>query len=62
MPKPAFEICEEDFSKTVLDYLLFEQKIDAKSFADSITRKVLYSSTISKIEETVNINIKVSNQ
>ncbi len=61
MPKPAFEIREEDFSKTVLDYLLFEQKIDAKQFADNITRKVLYSSTISKIDETVNINIKISN-
>lgn len=59
MPKPAFEICEEDFAKTVLDYLLFEQQIDPKQFADSITRKVLYSSTISKIEETVNINIKI---
>lgn len=59
MPKPEFEIYEEDFAKTVLDYLLFEQKIDAKSFADSITRKVLYSSTISKKEETVNINIKI---
>lgn len=59
MPKPAFEICEEDFSKTVLDYLLFEQQIDSKQFADSITRKVLYSSTISKIDETVNINIKI---
>ena len=59
MPKPAFEICEEDFSKTVLDYLLFEQQIDPKQFADSITRKVLYSSTISKIDKTVNINIKI---
>lgn len=59
MPKPAFEICEEDFAKTVLDYLLFEQQIDPKQFADSITKKVLYSSTISKIEETVNINIKI---
>lgn len=59
MPKPAFEICEEDFAKTVLDYLLFEQQIDPKQFADSITRKVLYSSTISKIEESVNINIKI---
>ena len=59
MPKPAFEICEEDFSKTVLDYLLFEQQIDPKQFADSITRRVLYSSTISKIDETVNINIKI---
>ena len=59
MPKPEFEIYEEDFAKTVLDYLLFEQKIDAKSFADSITRKVLYSSTINKKEETVNINIKI---
>lgn len=61
MPKPAFEIREEDFSKTVLDYLLFEQKIDAKQFADNITRKVLYSSAISKIDKTVNINIKISN-
>lgn len=59
MPKPEFEICEEDFAKTVLDYLLFEQQIDPKQFADSITRKVLYSSTISKIEESVNINIKI---
>ena len=59
MPKPAFEIFEEDFAKTVLDYLLFEQQIDSKQFADSIIRKVLYSSTISKDDETVNINIKM---
>lgn len=59
MPKPEFEISEEDFAKTVLDYLLFEQGIDPKQFAENITRKVLYSSTISKIEETVNINIKI---
>lgn len=57
MPKPEFEISEEDFAKTVLDYLLFEQGIDSKQFAENITRKVLYSSTISQTEEYININI-----
>ena len=61
MPKPAFEISEEDFAQTVMDYLLFEKKIDPKTFADNITRKVLYSSAITQDRESININIKLPN-
>ena len=56
-----FEISEEDFAQTVMDYLLFEKKIDPKTFADNITRKVLYSSAITQDRESININIKLPN-
>lgn len=58
MPKQPFEITEEDFAKTVMDYLLYEQKIDVKQFSDAILRKVLYSSVITNEDSAVNIQIK----
>ena len=55
MPQKAFEIYEEDFSKTAMDYLLFEENIDIKQFADNIASKVLYSSVIVQNNESVSI-------
>lgn len=60
MPKKEFEIYEEDFTKTVLDYLMFEQKIDVKEFNEALLQKVLYASEVSEHEDgkSININLK----
>lgn len=58
MPRPPFEITDEDFAKTVMDYLLYEQKTDVKEFSDAILRRVLYSSTITGDDDAVNIRVK----
>lgn len=50
MPTPPFEIYEEDFIKTAMDYLMFEESIDRKEFGDKVLESVLYSD----IEETEN--------
>ena len=55
MPEKPFEVFEEDFTKTIMDYLMFKQEIDVKEFSDSLIKKVLYSSTI--IEEEKNISV-----
>ncbi len=57
MPKKPFEISEEDFSKTVLDYLLYEQQIDVKTYTENVMKKVLYSSTISSSNHSLDISI-----
>ena len=46
MPEKPFEIFEEDFTKTMMDYLVFKQGIDVKEFNDKLLRSVLYSSNI----------------
>ena len=55
MPKKEFVIFEEDFTKTAMDYLLFEQKVDVKQFTEDIASKVLYSSVIVQNDESVSI-------
>lgn len=47
MPERPFEIFEEDFIKTMMDYELFKRCIDVKEFDDDLLQRVLYSSEIS---------------
>lgn len=42
MPEQPFEIYEEDFAKTMMDYLMFKQSIDVKEFREAIVDKILY--------------------
>ena len=58
MPKKEFEISEEDFEKTVMDYLMFEEWIDTKEFKEDLINKVMYNSEIKKKDNTVFISIK----
>lgn len=58
MPKKEYNICEEDYVKTMMNYLMFQNGIDAKSFADAVTSKVLYDSNISKEKDVVSITIE----
>ncbi len=58
MPEKPFEICEEDFKKAALDYLMFKRGIDAKEFGDKLLTAVIYSSKINITDEDVHIAIK----
>lgn len=61
LPEREFEICEEDFIKTMMDYEMFKQEIDVKTFNDNLLNKVLYSSQISKKEDGISISLKGGN-
>lgn len=41
-----FEIAKEDFTKTMMDYLMFKEGIDIKKFSDRLIGKVLYNGTV----------------
>ena len=58
MPEKAFEIYEEDFTKTVMDYIMYENKINVKEFTDNLIEKVTYSSDIKMKGNDSVINIK----
>ena len=57
MPEQPFEITEEDFRRTALDYLLFQRGIDSKSFEERLTNVALYSSTVSNETNAVTISL-----
>lgn len=58
MPEKEFEISEEDFTKTMMDYLMFEQKIDVNEFRDKLIYKVLYDSKVETEEDKFSISLK----
>lgn len=57
MPEKPFEVFEEDFCKTAMDYLMFQHGIDAKTFGDKLLNTVMYSSSISDEGESVTVAI-----
>ena len=57
MPEKPFEIFEEDFTKTMMDYLMFKQGIDVKEFSDSLVKKVMYESNITSKNDNIVISI-----
>ena len=58
MPEKPFEIFKEDFRKTAMDYLMFQQGIDAKEFGDKLLTITVYSSEISSTDDNVRFSIK----
>ncbi len=58
VPQKPFEIFEEDFKKTAMDYLMFKEGIDAKVFGEKLLETAMYSSTVSTDDEIVNIALK----
>ena len=46
MPEKPFEIFEEDFLKTMMDYEIFKQGIDAKVFNENVQLRILYNSDV----------------
>ena len=58
MPRKPFEVFEEDFKKTAMDYLMFKEGIDAKVFGEKLLEAAMYSSTVSADDASVNIALK----
>lgn len=58
MPQKPFEIFEEDFRKTAMDYLMFKQGIDAKEFGEKLLDTAMYSSYVRADDESVTVTIQ----
>jgi hypothetical protein len=58
MPEKEFEIHEEDFTKTMMDYLMFQEGIDIKEFGDKLLNKVLYGSEVKAIDDGITISLR----
>lgn len=57
VPEKEFDITEDDFMKTLLDFTMFSNKIDVKKFNENLINHILYSSEI--IDENKEVFIKV---
>ena len=62
MPEKEFEIYEEDFTKTMMDYLMYEEGIDVKEFADNLIEKVMYASCVAEDGEDYVITLRGDNR
>lgn len=62
MPEKEFEIYEEDFTKTMMDYIMYQEGIDVKVFSDKLIEKVMYSSCVAKDGEDYVITLKGDNK
>ena len=51
VPKKEFEISDEDFMKTIMNYIMFQSGVDAKELETVLVSKVMYSSKITKSED-----------
>ena len=51
MPEKPFEIFEEDFVKTMMDYEFYKRSIDTKELNETLLQRVLYNSQISSSGE-----------
>lgn len=58
VPEKEFEISEEDFTKTMMEYLMFKEGIDVKEFGEKLLTKVLYSSSVESKDDYVSIMLK----
>ena len=60
MPEKPFEISEEDFKKTAMDYICFKQGIDTKEFGEKLLDAVLYGSEV--VSSGAHVNIKMGSK
>lgn len=58
VPIAPFEISEADFRKVLLDYEMFYGGLDVKNLGAKLIDKILYSSSTSENDDTINIVIK----
>ena len=58
LPEKPFEIFEEDFIKTMMDYELYTRGIDIKEFSDKLLQQVLYGSEVLEKSNSIIIKIK----
>lgn len=57
MPEKPFEISEEDFKKTAMDYICFKKGIDTKALGEKLLNAALYGSEVTSDDTGVNIKI-----
>ncbi len=57
-PVKPFEIHEEDFMRTVMDYRMFKRGIDRKRFMSTLAEKVAYSHDMMVVKDLFGENIK----
>ena len=58
MPEKPFDIYEEDFVKTLMDYEMFRLGISPKAFEEKLLQKVLYGSKVTSQAENTVIIVK----
>lgn len=61
MPEKPFEIYEEDFIKTMMDYEMYKRGIDVKDFNEQLMQKVLYSSDVTSGDNGTTVTLKGGN-
>lgn len=61
MPEKPFEIFEEDFRKTAMDYLMFKKGIDVKEFGEKLLSSAMYSSNINEKDNQICISLNKGN-
>lgn len=61
MPEKPFEISEEDFIKTMMDYEMYKQGIDVKEFNDNLLQRVLYGTEIVSENDSTVLKLKGNN-
>lgn len=57
VPEKPFEICEEDFQKTALKYLLFKNGAGGSELSDAVIDAILYGSDITETDKSILIEI-----
>lgn len=62
IPEKPFEILEEDFIKTLMDYEMFKQGKDVKDFKENITYNIMYLNNIISSNNEIIIDIGNSNE
>ncbi|AXH52342.1 HsdM family class I SAM-dependent methyltransferase [Clostridium perfringens] len=45
-PQKEFEIYEEDFKKTIIDFIMFEEGVNVKEFNEKLLKNILYKSEL----------------
>ncbi|WP_415293949.1 HsdM family class I SAM-dependent methyltransferase [Clostridium perfringens] len=45
-PQKEFEIYEEDFKKTIIDFIMFEEGVNVKEFNEKLLKNILYKSKL----------------
>lgn len=58
MPEKPFQVFEEDFRKSIIDYLMYKQNIDAKEFYGSLVRKIMYEGDMASKKDSIIITMR----
>ncbi|UUM19875.1 MULTISPECIES: class I SAM-dependent DNA methyltransferase [unclassified Mycoplasma] len=58
LERPEFEIYEDNFKKTIIDYITYEQEVDIKEFNDKLLKEVLYNSDLQSDKLTLKLGFE----